>query len=404
MEGDVGLHVSVVDARLPGGSRRPHVSHYDATRRDLRLAGYYPGAIPSCDANPDWWCEQADGADGDDVGEYSSIADAPTGEWVWIAYHDATHGSLKARIGGEKTIHLLPGSFHTGLYTSLQVDSTGTPYIAYQLENPDGPDNLLVAHPADGDGNCGVGEAGGDWQCDLIDAGEGVGQYASLAVDSDDHLHIAYYDAGNGDLRYATSRSGSNCGPGGDTWTCYPVTGAYLDVGQYASLYVDSEDHFHIAYYDATNDTLKYAVDVGSGGNCGLLGSAQCDEIDAMMQGYNPVGLSIAEDAGGYPIIAYQDEFGSLNVARPLTAMGLPPGYGNCGPETLFRTWSCETIDPHDGKWTPYRNGDYVSIAASPSGLATIAYYRFYITASRGNLMVAYQRFQVFLPLLMKNQ
>jgi hypothetical protein len=56
MEGDVGLHASVVVAHLPTGWDRPHVSHYDATRRDLRLAGYYPDAIPSCDANEDWWC------------------------------------------------------------------------------------------------------------------------------------------------------------------------------------------------------------------------------------------------------------------------------------------------------------------------------------------------------------
>ena len=75
------------------------------------------------------------------------------------------------------------------------------------------------------------------------------------------------------------------------------VTGSTTDVVQHASLYVDVGGHFHIAYYDATNDVLKYAVDVGSGGNCGLFGSAQCDEIDGMMQGYNEVGLSMAEDA-----------------------------------------------------------------------------------------------------------
>jgi hypothetical protein len=121
-----------------------------------------------------------------------------------------------------------------------------------------------------------------------------------------------------------------------------------------------------------------------------------------MMQGYSPVGISMAEDTAGHPIIAYHDQQGSLNVARPLAALGLPPGYGNCGPETLFRTWSCETIDPHDGKWIPYRNGDYVSIAVSPSGLATIAYYRFHTTPSRGNLMVAYQRLQVFLPMVLR--
>jgi hypothetical protein len=165
---------------------------------------------------------------------------------------------------------------------------------------------------------------------------------------------------------------------------------------------VDAGNRFHIAYYDDTADKLKYAVNIGGGGNCGVLGSAQCDEIDTMMQGYNRLGVSVAEDAAGYPIIAYQSQYGSLNVARPLAALGLPPGGGNCGPENLFYTWYCETIDRY-GMWTPYRNGDYVSIAVGPSGLATIAYQRF-ITSSDGNLMVSHQRSPVFLPLVMKNQ
>jgi hypothetical protein len=166
-------------------------------------------------------------------------------------------------------------------------------------------------------------------------------------------------------------------------------------------MYVDSEDHFHIAYYDATHDTLNYAAEVPSGGNCGLFGSAQCDEIDDMMQGYNPLGVSIGE-AAGYPIIAYQSQYGSLNVARPLAALGMPAGSGNCGPEILFTTWYCETIDRY-GQFIPYRHGDYISIAESPSGLAAIAYYG-RITSGDGNLKVAYQRLQAFLPLVMKNQ
>jgi hypothetical protein len=162
-------------------------------------------------------------------------------------------------------------------------------------------------------------------------------------------------------------------------------------------------NHFHIAYYDATTDALKYAVDVDSGGNCGVLGSAQCDEIDSMWTGSHPLGVSMAEDPAGYPIIAYQSQSGSLNVARPLAALGLPASGGNCGPENLFSTWYCETIN-RDNPWVPARHGDFVSIALNPSGLATIAYFGF-ITLTDGNLMVSYQQFQnYFLPLVMKNQ
>jgi hypothetical protein len=98
-------------------------------------------------------------------------------------------------------------------------------------------------------------------------------------------------------------------------------------------------------------------------------------------------------------MIAYQSLYGSLNVARPLAALGLPAGSGNCGPEKPFSTWYCETIDRYN-PFLPYRNGDYISLAVSPSGLATIAYQGF-ITSAGGNLRVAYQRFQYFLPSVM---
>jgi hypothetical protein len=166
---------------------------------------------------------------------------------------------------------------------------------------------------------------------------------------------------------------------------------------------VDSAHRFHIAYYDATHKVLKYAVNVGGGGNCGVLGSARCDEIDSMPADYHPLGISIAEDAAGYPIIAYQGQYNSLKLARPVDALGLPPGAGNCGPEVgLFRTWFCETIDQFP--WPPNpRYGDYAAITVNASGLATVAYEGF-IVASGGNLMVAQQRAQVFLPLVMKAQ
>jgi hypothetical protein len=53
-----------------------------------------------------------------------------------------------------------------------------------------------------------------------------------------------------------------------------------------------------------------------------------------------------------------------------------------------------------------YRNGDYASVAVSPAGLATIAYYRAYthVEPDDGNLVIARQRLQVYLPLAVRNQ
>lgn len=242
-----------------------------------------------------------------------------------------------------------------------------------------------------------------------------MGQYSSLVVrnnpvTNDWDFYISFYNGGSGDLWYAKSvEEPANCGLYGSDMACYPVDASANDAGKYSSLYVDSAGDFHIAYYDYDTDAnegkLMYAHELaGGGGNCGVGGSAQCDEIDAMQADYHPVGISIAEDPAGYPAIAYQSANGSLKLARPLAALGLPAGSGNCGPEDLFLTWYCETIDPSVSKpGFNYRNGDYVSLAFSPSGLATIAYYRIYTNWNDGNLVVAYQQpFQIHLPSVLK--
>ena len=402
---ETGQHTSVAIDPATGDI---YVSYYDADAKDLRIAQYV-GSGGDCGPDFSWLCHTVD-SEGD-VGKYSSIAIMPGAGLTRITYHDATNGDLKIAKSSYPpdiywstyTIDKGISPISTGLYTSLKlVPVYGTNYVSYYSSNPSGVDELRIAYRVSSGGNCGYDNDAGQWQCDIVQSGEGLGQYTSLALDGNNDAHIAYYDGGNGDLWYATSASGTNCGPGGNTWTCYPVSGSSADVGQYASIYVDDGNYFHIAYYNATADTLMYATKVDSVGNCGVFGSAQCDEIDAMQADYHSLGVSMAEDPDGYPIIAYQAKNGSLNLARPVAALGLSGGGGNCGPENLFYTWYCETIDPH-GRWIYYRNGDYVSIALNSAGLATIAYNGF-IMPSEGNLVVASQRLQNFLPLVVKNQ
>jgi len=401
---DTGQHVSVAVDPWTG---RTYVSYYNAADKDLRVAQYM-GIGGNCGPDDSWYCQTVD-SEGD-VGQYSSIA-VKLGV-VNISYHDAGNRDLKwaessdnpyNRIWRIRTVDKAISPSSAGQYTSLKLPAVGSPRISYHFSDPVNGDELRIATYVGGYGNCGYGVHAGKWQCDRIQIGAGLGQYTSLALDGDGNMHIAYYDKGDGDLWYATSASGTNCGPGGTTWLCYPVTGSTTDAGKFASMYVDEGGRFHIAYYDATNDVLKYAVNVGSGGNCGVGGSAQCDTIDTMQADYHPLGISIAEDTAGYPIIAYQSYNGSLNVARPVAAVGLSGGGGNCGPGDLFSTWYCETID-RSGRFIQWRNGDYVSIAVNPAGLATIAYYRLYTDFTDGNLMVANQRLQIFLPLTLKDR
>ena len=49
---------------------------------------------------------------------------------------------------------------------------------------------------------------GAAWHKERVDIGEIT--FASLALDDQDQVHIGYYDAGNGDLRYAHTISPSS--------------------------------------------------------------------------------------------------------------------------------------------------------------------------------------------------
>ena len=386
---DVGQHVSVA---IDPDNGTTYISYYDATYNDLRMAKYV-GSGGDCGPNNAWSCETVDSVG--DVGKYSSIAVDPTDNYPIIAYYDASNGGvLKLAIGSGvgwiiKTIHdPLLGS--VGWYASLKLDSTGKTRIAYYFSNFMGDDNLWYAeYIGGGAGNC----TDNDYQCDSIDSGDQMGKYASLALDSFDRPRIAYYDGGNDALMYAYQNGGS--------WTISEILPT--NSGQYASLYVDVDngDLPRIAHYDATNGKLGYAVYVGSGGNCGFDSSSttflwQCDEIESVGTTTDPKGISMAVDRAGYPIIAYQNGGSALKVARPAAALGL--FVGNCGPiASLFYTWQCETIS----FGIMIGQGDFVSLAVNSAGLATIA-YNGNITTSDGDLKIAYQRLQVFLPLALR--
>jgi len=411
-DGNTGLHASVAYDPSQGTI---YISYYDATDQVLRLARSDGLGPEDCGPDGEWSCHTVDS--GPDVGKYSSIAVNPKTGGIGIAYHDATNGHLKYLVF--QNPHLLvyqkytidkgiPPLSATGLHTSLAYSEEGTPFIAYYFENSNGVDALMLAYYTVTNGDCGYGPIEDTWRCHTILSGEGVGQFPSLVVKNnpttnDWDFYISFYDGGRGQLWFGKSVEGepANCGLYGNDMACYGVAGGH-NVGRYSSLYVDNTNRFHIAYYDATEDRLMYAVELASStGNCGVLGSAQCDEIDSMLADYHPLGISIAEDPAGYPAIAYQAADQSLKLARPVGAVGLPPGGGNCGYGPLLSIWSCETIDRF-GTWPAYRNGDFVSLDIAPSGVAHIAYNGF-ILSSGGNLVVAYQRYRVYLPLLLRN-
>jgi hypothetical protein len=420
-----GTHVSIA---FDPGDGTPYVSYYDVTNGDLMLTSPVSSG-GNCGPNNSWWCRSV--VTIGDVGQYSSI-DIYTAPLAWklgIAYYDNTNHSLQYALYScffsctwyYTTVDSSSDPGDTiGQYASLKFDSNGSPHIAYYAYDdadawPDIFANYGLKYAHVSSGSCG----GGAWQCDFVENSIfQTGLYPSLDLNGANEARIAYYYAANGDLRYASAgASGGNCGPGGNTWQCDTIdgdTGSNPDVGLFPSLYVDKViDNPKIAYYDKTNGNLKYA-EIPSGNDtyaCGPLISGlfhlwRCVPVDSMGANLiSHVGVSLAVDSAGYPIIAYQDASvdlapAGLKVARPAPAVGLPLGIGNCGappPGGLFNWWQCETLD-YGGAHSSV--ADYVAIGISPSGLAMVAYSDYEDYYDEFNLKVAYQRLQVFLPLI----
>jgi len=83
-----------------------------------------------------------------------------------------------------------------------------------------------------------------------------IGRQSSLAIDSNDNLHVTYFDSRNGNLEYMTYSD--------STWTAAVTLDSRDNVGQPSSLAIDSNDHLHVTYLDATNQNLEYMTYDGS--------------------------------------------------------------------------------------------------------------------------------------------
>ena len=131
------------------------------------------------------------------------------------------------------------GGTGVGFDTSIAVDPAGRVHISYFSFIP-GTFNCYLKYAV---------SSGSGWKITTVDAGNGVGQDTSLALDSHGNPHISYYDGENGDLRYAWWN--------GSAWNIRIIDSAG-DVGEASSLALDTNNEAHISYYDRTNTDLKY--------------------------------------------------------------------------------------------------------------------------------------------------
>ncbi len=125
--------------------------------------------------------------------------------------------------------------FTPGAWSSIALDGQDAPRISYY----DTVQRDLVL----------ALQYNGVWMTLPLDASGDVGQHTSQEVRGD-VSHITYYAASVGDLRYAVFSPTK--GP------LVQTVDAEGDVGAWTSLVLDAQGYPHIAYYDVGNGDLKY--------------------------------------------------------------------------------------------------------------------------------------------------
>ena len=179
-------------------------------------------------------------------------------------------------------------SDYVGQYNSLAVESNGDLHISYWSE-------LGLKYTT---------YDGISWSNTTVDSAEGVGCWNSLAVDSSGDVHISYYDPVNNSLKYATYD--------GISWSKtfvdgYDQNNPHESVGSYNSLAVDSNNKVHISYRDEDNNNLKYATFDGISWNISTVNGNPNYDLGMM--------TSLAVDSSGDVHISYWDSDLGLKYA-----------------------------------------------------------------------------------------
>ncbi len=217
---------------------------------------------------------------------------------------------------------------HSGEYCSLALSTDGHPHISYY------DDWLYALKYAWYDGTA--------WYTTTVASGtvQYYAAYTSLALDGAGHPHISYLaNVGNGELHYASYD--------GVSWTIQTVDtdiGADTIQKSSTSLALDSAGYPHISYYDAMLGHLKYAYYDGSSWNV--------ETVDNTY--YVGKSSSLALDAADHPHISYYNELdGGLRYASHDGS-----------------AWQIETVDSGG-----YFLGRHTSLALDQAGLPHIAYF-----------------------------
>ncbi len=295
---DVGQYASIaVDGN--GFAHISYASWTSSTGYDLKYAFQNSSG---------WFNITIDGEGSNDyLGNYNDIA-LDTQDYPHISYCDSSNNGLKYAFqnsSGWYTQTVATGG-SPGRYTSIAVDSNDYPHIShYNYSSTVSERNL----------ECTFQNSSG-WFTETVDSNSRVGEYSSLALDSNGYPHISYYDSTNTALKYAFRNTSG--------WF-YQTVDNTDNVGAYCSLALDGNDYAHISYYDGTNYQLKFARMTENGW------VGQIIEKSTFLDDYMFTYTSLALDASGHAHISYSYNIrfspGYLRYARTKSPLSIHPEF-----------------------------------------------------------------------------
>lgn len=177
-------------------------------------------------------------------GKYPSLA-LDSADNSHIAYLDADNSALKYAVWNETqqgfAISTLRNLEKTGEFASLALDSQDQAHLVY-FSKMDGAEAFYLHQEA------------GEWREEHITAGERdlVGLFVTIALDDEDRPCFAYRHASDSVLKVAFRSADGQFNP--------QVVFTSTRLGEMTSLAVDSQDRVHIVYENDSQDELRYAL------------------------------------------------------------------------------------------------------------------------------------------------
>jgi large repetitive protein len=227
---------------------------------------------------------------------------------VWSNQVEAVGDGTAGTAGTENGRNLVAGS--ASQFFDMGLTGSGVLVVAYYDEAANQLKFTYNANPVNGNGRY-AGSFAAPLDLDVTYNGT----YVSLAVDAFDHIHIAYYDSADADLKYIYLDSYV------DTTPSIARVDAYHSIGPWTDIRTTAAGVPSIAYYNnsenGTRDSIKLATYLGSlptvsdgvDGSGAVTGSWECltvptrDVPQGGLPQFNRVNLGF--DASSDPTLGY---------------------------------------------------------------------------------------------------